>query len=205
MEMTDQIVPTIQVTIQVKPEQPEQNREVLIYMCERMPSIVEPDTYHRGYVILIEADQRFVEDRNMDPEIVAQFYTGKFVSAEVVKFIVPALPYCLFCDTQAVQAAVQAAGLTNAVEEGIVNATSIFVAEPTRWLKRLRLVFPDGHRLSSKTVVDGDATGNGLDREWIQVDPVKTEGKLGSTKHFAAFRIARLDQMPYKPNMTMDG
>jgi len=145
----------LKVVIDVDIDCPERNREVTVWQIDFVNSLV-PEVCYKGYNIFVMVDIRYLCDAE-DKEGEVHFrgvVHGR--SGREVMLRVPAMEHSLLHDRDELIASVDTASALK-----MDGGRHKFVKDPERHRKHIRLVFPEGHTLSSGAIFDEGGTQDG--------------------------------------------
>ena len=175
----------------MNPDEPERNREILVFKS-KLDSPGFPGVQYEGYGIFVPCDFRFLSQTGS-----LRQYSARVTAANVIQIKMPAMPFTFVFDHQAIRNS----RLCSDVRDAVIEQVAAFGDDTsTRYWKVINLVFPEGHKLSSKVVdiagVETNEEGDRITEQWIQLDPTVTttvSGVASMSSEYMVFKVARLD------------
>ena len=190
------------VPIKVDIAKPECNHPFVIY---NVPDMEGPEnTEHKGFLICIEMDPRFIWD---DPE--EDFYTARVLSSNEILVKMPAFDatFSKEHDRDSIQTDKNRAFITDNVFKAIDSSRNAFVEEtvgtkkapasnPDRLWARFTLQFPKGYELTAKKIYPEAGDDDVLPLKFLNIPMHHTKFKNGTagSKYFAAWKVTRIDR-----------
>jgi hypothetical protein len=176
--------------INVDPDFPEKNREVLVVATKNIPG-VDGKTYYAGYTIMYRFDGRWLVE-NPDVECIE----ARLLTTHSILLKVPAWPYGILRDQETINAK-----LPSHVQDALDNAAS----ESPSQFKYLVLEFGEDHELSSKVLHKEAGENEELSIQVLGHQSSCSELAVSnSVEHWAVWEVARTDVQSHKKGKVGD-
>lgn len=192
-------------------EWPEDNREFFIYPSHEIKCVAEvPEMEQKlkvgaemnGYYVALAVDPRHGWDNQTIKMFEAVVHLDEDDNTNEVHLTVPAwmcgLTFISPKDRSSWEDKVEEA-LLAAIDNGANNfIKGVGVPKKYRLFKRFRLVFPEGHKLSSKAVNAKGCAGEAIPGKMISIKTKHANfGAHSVLKHFVIWKVARLDKAAF--------
>ena len=183
----------------VNPEWPEDNREFFVFKSHELKSVLSPDSEKHGYYVLLPIDPRLLFDpANHDVKMyTARVYVDANDNSNEMRIKVPAwmIGTTFICrsDRESWAKKIESSLLSSMDNASKNYKKSVDVPKKHRFFKTFRLLFPDGHKLSSKEVNEDAGEKEDIPPKVVGIWTKDAKWKSPVLKHFVVWKVARVD------------